>query len=114
MKRKIRRDRLFFIMMIVSVLLAMPTIVKDEIARRGYFAIGGEWLIIPVICLLWYFTEVLRKLLHTIKKGELGKEGPRGLQGPKGDKGDPGYTPIKGIDYFDCESPKGDIEEEVK
>ena len=28
-------------------------------------------------------------------------EGPRGLPGPKGDKGDPGYTPRKGIDYFD-------------
>lgn len=28
-------------------------------------------------------------------------EGPRGLPGPQGDKGDPGYTPRKGIDYFD-------------
>ena len=29
-----------------------------------------------------------------------GKDGAPGIQGPKGDKGDPGYTPIKGSDYF--------------
>lgn len=114
MKRKIRKDRVFFIMIIVLVLMPMPTIVMDEITRRGYLVIGGKWLIINVICLLWCYTEVLRELLRIIKKGELGKQGPRGLQGPKGDKGDDGYTPIKDIDYFDCESPKGDIEEEVK
>lgn len=27
------------------------------------------------------------------------------LVGPKGDKGDPGYTPVKGVDYFDGYSP---------
>ena len=41
-----------------------------------------------------------------------GLKGPQGIQGPKGDKGDTGeqgpqgndgYTPIKGIDYFDGE-----------
>ena len=31
------------------------------------------------------------------------------IQGPKGDKGDPGYTPKKGIDYFDgAPGAKGD------
>lgn len=44
--------------------------------------------------------------------------GPRGIQGEKGEQGDigpqgpqgaPGYTPIKGVDYFDgATGPKGD------
>ncbi len=67
MKRKIRKDRVFFIALIVLVLLAMPTIVTNEIVRRGYFTIGGEWLIIPNICLVWNFTEFLREFSHTIK-----------------------------------------------
>jgi hypothetical protein len=42
-------------------------------------------------------------------KGDKGDKGEQGEQGPKGDKGDDGYTPIKGIDYFDGEQgPKGD------
>ena len=56
--------------------------------------------------------------------GEQGIQGPKGdpfvyddftptqlegLKGPKGPKGDDGYTPVKGIDYFDGEQgPKGD------
>ena len=39
-------------------------------------------------------------------------EGPRGPKGEKGDKGEPGYTPVKGKDYFDGlvgpKGPKGD------
>lgn len=27
-------------------------------------------------------------------------KGPNGLRGAQGEKGDPGYTPIKGLDYF--------------
>ena len=44
--------------------------------------------------------------------GQRGEKGNPGIQGEKGDKGDPGekgrdgYTPLKGIDYFDGE--KGD------
>ena len=33
-------------------------------------------------------------------KGDTGETGPQGLQGPKGDTGDDGYTPVKGIDYW--------------
>lgn len=44
-----------------------------------------------------------------VGKGERGEQGPKGEQGPigltgpvgpKGEKGEPGYTPIKGVDYF--------------
>lgn len=45
-------------------------------------------------------------------KGDIGPRGLQGLQGPvgpKGDKGDAGYTPVKGVDYFDgAVGPKGD------
>ena len=34
-------------------------------------------------------------------KGVQGEQGIQGEQGPKGDKGADGYTPQKGIDYFD-------------
>lgn len=42
------------------------------------------------------------------KDGADGKDGksivgPKGEKGEKGDKGDPGYTPVKGVDYFDAE-----------
>ena len=50
--------------------------------------------------------------------GIQGEIGPQGIQGPKGDKGDTGergpagadgYTPVKGVDYFDgLQGPKGD------
>lgn len=32
--------------------------------------------------------------------GEQGIQGIQGIQGEKGDKGDPGYTPVKGTDYY--------------
>jgi hypothetical protein len=34
-------------------------------------------------------------------KGERGEQGIQGIQGLKGDRGEDGYTPKKGIDYFD-------------
>lgn len=33
-------------------------------------------------------------------KGDKGDKGEAGAQGDKGDKGEPGYTPVKGTDYF--------------
>ena len=42
-------------------------------------------------------------------KGEKGDRGEQGPKGDKGEKGEDGYTPIKGVDYFDGEQgPKGD------
>lgn len=45
-------------------------------------------------------------------KGEKGEKGDQGEVGPKGDQGEPGadgYTPIKGVDYFDgAKGEKGD------
>ena len=41
-----------------------------------------------------------------VGKGERGEQGPQGIQGPigpvgpVGPQGEPGYTPIKGVDYF--------------
>ena len=33
-------------------------------------------------------------------QGERGPVGPVGPVGPKGERGEPGYTPVKGVDYF--------------
>ena len=33
-------------------------------------------------------------------QGERGERGVRGIQGLQGPKGEPGYTPVKGVDYF--------------
>ena len=55
-------------------------------------------------------------------KGDTGEQGPQGIQGPKGDKGDtgeqgpqgePGYTPVKGTDYY-TESDKEAILNDIK
>ena len=50
--------------------------------------------------------------------GERGLQGIQGLKGENGDKGDDGYTPIKGVDYFDgaqgiqgIQGEKGDVGE---
>ena len=32
-----------------------------------------------------------------VGRGERGEQGP---VGPKGERGEPGYTPVKGVDYF--------------
>ena len=63
MKRKIRKDRVFFLTLIIATIIYQPFLVIDTYHVRGYFAIGGEWLIIPMICLVWGFTENLREKL---------------------------------------------------
>lgn len=51
--------------------------------------------------------EIKVQILATGDKGDPGIQGPpgekgdQGPQGPQGLKGDDGYTPIKGVDYFD-------------
>lgn len=47
-------------------------------------------------------------------KGDTGNTGPQGEQGPRGyqgEQGAPGYTPVKGIDYFTDEDVEGIVEE---
>ena len=39
-------------------------------------------------------------------KGERGEQGIQGIQGLKGDRGEDGYTPKKGVDYFDGKDGK--------
>ena len=52
-------------------------------------------------------------------KGDTGEQGPQGIQGPKGDtgeqgpQGEPGYTPVKGTDYY-TESDKEAILNDIK
>ena len=59
-----------------------------------------------------FTSEQLESLKVKGDKGDQGIQGPQGERGEKGDKGDQGpagangYTPIKGVDYFDGQ--KGD------
>ncbi len=48
------------------------------------------------------FAHQLQEEIREIAKAEI-PSGTSGLPGEKGDTGDPGYTPVKGIDYFDGE-----------
>ena len=42
-------------------------------------------------------------------QGERGPKGEQGIQGPQGPAGNDGYTPVKGVDYFDgAKGDKGD------
>lgn len=42
--------------------------------------------------------------------GETGPQGPQGIPGERGPAGADGYTPVKGVDYFDGEQgPRGEI-----
>lgn len=57
------------------------------------------------------FNDFTTEQLASLKgdKGDKGEKGEQGVQGTKGEKGEDGYTPIKGVDYFDGE--KGDTGE---
>lgn len=63
------------------------------------------------------YEDFTQEQLATLKgeKGDTGPQGIQGIQGPKGDTGEQGpagvdgYTPVKGVDYFDgAKGPKGD------
>lgn len=42
--------------------------------------------------------------------GETGPQGPQGIPGEQGPAGQDGYTPVKGVDYFDGEQgPRGEV-----
>lgn len=49
---------------------------------------------------------------ETGAQGIPGEKGDTGDKGDKGDKGDPGYTPVKGVDYF-TEAEKTDMANEA-
>ena len=54
------------------------------VMEEGYVGTKEEWL------------ETLRG-----KEGAVGPQGPKGDPGEAGPKGNDGYTPVKGVDYFD-------------
>lgn len=56
----------------------------DIAVMEGYVGTKEEWL------------ETLRG-----KEGAVGPQGPKGDPGESGPKGNDGYTPVKGVDYFD-------------
>ena len=56
----------------------------DIAVMEGYVGTQEEWL------------ETLRG-----KEGAVGPQGPKGDPGEAGPKGNDGYTPVKGVDYFD-------------
>lgn len=56
----------------------------DIAVMEGYVGTKEEWL------------ETLRG-----KEGAVGPQGPKGDPGEAGPKGNDGYTPVKGVDYFD-------------
>ena len=56
----------------------------DIAVMEGYVGTQEEWL------------ETLRG-----KEGAVGPQGPKGDTGETGPKGNDGYTPVKGVDYFD-------------
>ena len=46
--------------------------------------------------------------------GPRGEAGPAGAAGPAGPAGDPGYTPVKGVDYFTEDDQEAIVEEVLK
>ena len=42
-----------FLIMITAFFI-MPPMIVNAYQQRGYFAIGGEWLVIPLIALIVY------------------------------------------------------------
>ena len=62
----------------------------------------------------YYNKEEVDAKIETIEltpgpQGEPGKDGAPGEKGDSGAQGEPGYTPVKGVDYFDGEpGPKGE------
>lgn len=47
-------NRLKKLMIIIISFFIMPPMIISAYQQRGYFAIGGEWLVIPLIALIAY------------------------------------------------------------
>ncbi len=57
-RTRVRHDRVFFMTLIAMACVYMPFLVQSELERRGYFAIGGEWLVVPLIAFAWIIWEI--------------------------------------------------------
>ncbi len=55
---RVRYDRVFFMTLIALTCMYMPFLVQSELERPGYFAIGGEWLVVPLIAFAWIIWEI--------------------------------------------------------
>lgn len=42
------------ILIMITAFFIMPPMIVNAYQARGYFAIGGEWLVIPLIALVVY------------------------------------------------------------
>lgn len=47
-------NRLKKLMIIIISFFIMPPMIISAYQQRGYFAIGGEWLIVPLVALVVY------------------------------------------------------------
>ena len=42
------------LLIMIITLILMPPMIVNAYQQRGYFAIGGEWFVIPLIALIVY------------------------------------------------------------
>ena len=63
-----------FNILIVLAILSTPHLVVQAYQTRGYYAIGGEWLIVPLAALIVYgFIPSTIKLSRACSKEEIEK-----------------------------------------
>lgn len=75
MKRYLAKNWYLILAGIVLTAFAVPHVYET----RGYFAVGGEWLVLPVILMAAYFAKVFMQDILNIFYFEDGDEKCQGL-----------------------------------
>lgn len=65
------REMIARLIVAVSIILT-PAAIKQAYATRGYWAVGGEWLLIPVgLLIAWLWMDVTQTVSEGVGEDEL-------------------------------------------
>lgn len=67
MRHLLKKYWLYFIALGVGLMLT-PMSIRAAYIQRGYFAIGGEYLVLPLALLVAGLINEVKTILHEIKK----------------------------------------------
>lgn len=67
MRKKRNRSKLIWII-IGTILITQPTLIAWTYTDRGYFAVGGEWFLYPMLYLLYLVVRSFKEFVVECKK----------------------------------------------
>nr|PZN08436.1 MAG: hypothetical protein DIU64_10520 [Caldicoprobacter oshimai] len=67
MKKWVKKYGAYMIAVAAGVVLT-PAAIRTATLQRGYVAVGGEYLIIPLAILIVFFVQEVKQMLRELKK----------------------------------------------